>query len=72
MGDGLDAMKYYKQRSKVQHGAPTSEVALSKTGDIIVGKFVDRTRPDYMEMMKHQLAESLGEEYIEVDELVCS
>jgi 2-oxoglutarate ferredoxin oxidoreductase subunit beta len=72
MGDGLDTMKYYKERSKVKHGAPTSEAALSKSGDIIVGKFVDRNRPDYMELMKQQLGDSLGDEYVEVDNLVCS
>ena len=52
MGDGLDTMKSYKDTSKVKNGAPTSEVALSKSGEIIVGKFVDRERPDYEEMMK--------------------
>ena len=44
MGDGLDTMKFYKQVSKVRNGAPTSEVALSKSGEIVVGKFVDRER----------------------------
>ena len=29
MGDGLDTMKYYKEKSKVKHGAPTSEVGLT-------------------------------------------
>jgi 2-oxoglutarate ferredoxin oxidoreductase subunit beta len=71
MGDGLDAMKYYKERSKVKHGAPTGEVALGKDGDIIVGKFVDRDRPDYRDLMRRQLADSLGEQYIETDHLVC-
>ena len=28
MGDGLDTMKYYKEKSKVRNGAPTSEVGL--------------------------------------------
>src|ERR1700685_1733929 len=51
MGDGLDTMKFYKQASKVRNGAPTSEVALSKTGEIVVGKFVDRERPDYGGLM---------------------
>jgi len=45
MGDGLDTMVFYKEHSKVRNGAPTSEVALSKSGNIIVGKFVDRERP---------------------------
>jgi 2-oxoglutarate ferredoxin oxidoreductase subunit beta len=71
MGDGLDTMKDYKQRSKVKHGAPTGEVALSRDGDIIVGKFVDRDRPDYRDLMRRQLADSLGEQYIEADHLVC-
>ncbi len=72
MGDGLDAMKAYKERSKTRHGAPTSEVALSKDGEIIVGKFVDRERPDYMELMRGQLMEQLGDRYVEAEDLVCS
>jgi 2-oxoglutarate/2-oxoacid ferredoxin oxidoreductase subunit beta len=72
MGDGLDAMKLYKQLSKVKHGCPTSEVALSKSGEIIVGKFVDRERPHYDEMMRAHLRSQLGEEYVEAEEPVCS
>jgi 2-oxoglutarate/2-oxoacid ferredoxin oxidoreductase subunit beta len=67
MGDGLDTMKSYKDTSKVKNGAPTSEVALSKSGEIVVGKFVDRERPDYEEMMKQHFVEELGEEYVEAD-----
>jgi 2-oxoglutarate ferredoxin oxidoreductase subunit beta len=66
MGDGLDTMKYYKEASKVKHGAPTSEVGLTLNGEIVVGKFVDRDRPDYQTMMRAQYVESLGERYIEV------
>ena len=65
MGDGLDAMKFYKQVSKVKHGAPTSEVALTKAGEIIVGKFVDRERPEYSDMMNQHLRQELGDRYIE-------
>ena len=31
MGDGLDAMKYYKQKSKMRNGAPTGEAASPST-----------------------------------------
>lgn len=72
MGDGLDTMKYYKQMSKVKHGCPTSEVALTRQGEIIVGKFVDRERPNYMELMQQKLHDSLGEGYVETEELSCS
>lgn len=64
MGDGLDAMKFYKEKSKVRHGAPTSEVALTRDGEIVVGKFVDRQRPTYVELMRQQLHERLGERFV--------
>lgn len=55
LADGLAAMKDYKERSKVRNGAPTHETALVQGGEIIVGKFVDRERPDYLTLMRQQL-----------------
>jgi 2-oxoglutarate ferredoxin oxidoreductase subunit beta len=71
MGDGLDTMKYYKAASKIRNGASTSEVPLSKQGEIIVGKFVDRERPDYYEMMRNQHKLKLASRYAE-PETICS
>jgi len=71
MGDGLDAMKSYKELSKTKHGAPTSEVALSRSGEIVVGKFVDRERPDYGDLMRAQLSETLGDRYAEPEACTC-
>jgi hypothetical protein len=68
LGDGLDTTKYYKEQSKVKHGAPTSEVGLTMTGEIIVGKFVDRDRPDYQSLLHAQMVESLGGRYLEPSE----
>ena len=70
MGDGLDAMKFYKEVSKVRNGAATSECALTQAGEIVVGKFVDRDRPDYRELLTAQMQQSLGERYAE-PEVVC-
>jgi 2-oxoglutarate ferredoxin oxidoreductase subunit beta len=72
MGDGLDTMKFYKEVSKVKHGAPTSELGLSLTGEITVGKFVDRDRPDYETMQRAQMRHTLGERYVEPTETSCS
>ena len=47
MGDGAETLRVYKEKSKRKDGAPTSETALSRDGEIVVGKFVDRERPDY-------------------------
>ncbi len=71
MGEGLDAMKFYKQVSKVKHGAPTNEVSLTKSGEIIVGKFIDRERPEFGDMMHQHLRQELGDRYIE-EAPVCS
>jgi 2-oxoglutarate ferredoxin oxidoreductase subunit beta len=72
LGDGLDTMKYYKESSKTRNGAPTAEAALTMQGEIVVGKFVDRDRPDFMELMRHQFTEKLGERYLEPECLTCS
>ncbi len=72
MGDGLDAMKYYKKASKIRNGAPTSECGLTKDGEIVVGKFVDRDRPDYFDLLRSQMVESLGDQYAEPEVTCCS
>jgi 2-oxoglutarate ferredoxin oxidoreductase subunit beta len=69
LGDGLDTMRYYKDRSSTRHGSPTSEVGLTKQGDIVVGKFVDRERPEYRELMHRQLAQQLGEAFVPAEQL---
>jgi len=71
MGDGLDTMKFYKQASKIKNGAATKDVALSKSGEIIVGKFVDRERSDYGGLMHDKLLDSLGDDYVETEACTC-
>ena len=72
MGDGLDTMKFYKEVSKIRNGAPTSEVALSKSGEIVVGKFVDRERSEYRDLRHERMVETLGDQYIEAEACECS
>jgi len=72
MGEALDTMKFYKQVSKTRHGAPTSEVGLTKSGEIVVGKFVDRDRPDFETMMHQHLRHALGDQYLPAGGPVCS
>jgi 2-oxoglutarate ferredoxin oxidoreductase subunit beta len=71
MGDGLEAMKFYKEHSRVKNGASLDELAMSKEGEIVVGKFVDRERPDYQEAMRGRLSSQLGERYTEADCSIC-
>ena len=72
MGDALDTMKFYKEVSKIRNGCPTSEVSLSKSGEIVVGKFVDRERSDYRDLRHDRMVETLGDQYIEAEACECS
>ena len=63
LGDGLDQMKFYRDNSEVQHGADTKTVALTFQGKIIVGKFVDKDKPTYLDTMNTFYARKFGEKY---------
>jgi 2-oxoglutarate ferredoxin oxidoreductase subunit beta len=63
LGDGVDQLKYYREKSVVKNGAETKEVGLSFQGEIIVGKFVDRERPTWLESMNKHFSQVLGEKY---------
>ena len=56
----------YQRRNKMGDG-----LALSKTGDIIVGKFVDRERADYRDLMHDRMHETLGDRYVEREACEC-
>jgi hypothetical protein len=46
-------------------------VALGVTDEIVVGKFVDRERPDYSTLLKHQMVAKLGDRYVEAPACSC-
>ncbi len=62
-GDGLDELKDYKKRSKIQNGANTKDCDLSMDGPIVVGKFVDRERETFQDAMDKHLSAKLGDRY---------
>lgn len=71
MGDGMETLKFYKEKSKRKDGASTADVPLTRDGEIVVGKFVDREREDYLTLMKRQFEHTLGERYVEAGAIVC-
>jgi 2-oxoglutarate ferredoxin oxidoreductase subunit beta len=62
-GDGVDELKNYKQNSEIKNGADTKEVGLSFDGKIVVGKFVDRERPTWLDAMNAHYTQTLGKSY---------
>ena len=71
MGDGLDTMEFHKEHSEVLKGNRTCQAALGKQGDILVGEFVDRDRPDYLELMRRQMSETAGDRYVRAELPIC-
>lgn len=71
MGDGLDAMLHYKEKSRIAHGSSTAELDITKEGEIVVGKFVDRDRPEYYDLLCEHMRQKLGSKYVEPKVHVC-
>jgi 2-oxoglutarate ferredoxin oxidoreductase subunit beta len=63
LGDGLDALKYYKAKSVVKNGADTRTARIDFQGEIVVGKFVDRERPTVLDAMNARFAQAIGDAY---------
>jgi 2-oxoglutarate/2-oxoacid ferredoxin oxidoreductase subunit beta len=63
LGDGLDAMKYYKERSVIKMDADTRDVAIDFQGQIVCGKFVDRDRESWIEAYNRRHSVALGDRF---------
>jgi 2-oxoglutarate ferredoxin oxidoreductase subunit beta len=63
LGDGLDAMEYYKEDAEVAHGVDTRTVDIGFQGKMAVGKFVQREKPTYFDSVNLHYANVLGDEY---------
>jgi 2-oxoglutarate ferredoxin oxidoreductase subunit beta len=63
LGDGLDQMKFYAASSEIQNDADTKFVGLSFQGKIVVGKFVDKDKPTYLDSMNDFYSQKFGDRY---------
>ena len=64
IGTGLDLMQFYHDSAVVQNGADTREVDITYQDHIVCGKFVDRERPTFLEMMHDHYGKVLGDRYV--------
>jgi len=55
IGDGLDELRSYAERSEILHGADPKAADLAPTGPIVVGTFVDKVRPTFLETYEEQI-----------------
>ena len=64
LGTGFDLMQYYQENAEIHHGADTRELDVDFRGKIVCGKFVDKERPTFIEMMHEHYQEVLGDKYV--------
>jgi len=64
LGSGLDAMRFYHDNAEIRHGADPADVAIDFQKKIIVGKFVDKEKPTFHELMHAHYRRVLGDRYV--------
>ena len=59
MREPLDALKFYEENTFVHHDADPANAEITMNGPIVIGKFVDRERPTFLDLWskRHALAE---------------
>lgn len=63
LGDGIDEVKRFKEWSVRKDGADVAEVGISRDKPLIIGKFIDTDRTEYIDLMNAQLSKKLGDRY---------
>jgi len=64
LGDGLDQMMYFRDHSEIRNDADTKSIGIDFQGKIILGKFVDKDRPTYLDAMNEYYRNKLGDRYV--------
>jgi 2-oxoglutarate ferredoxin oxidoreductase subunit beta len=55
IGEGLDELKYYAEKTVIRHGADPKGADLYLGSEILVGKFVEETRPTFLEVYEERI-----------------
>jgi 2-oxoglutarate ferredoxin oxidoreductase subunit beta len=63
LGDGLDTLQYYHDEAEIRHGADTRETDIDFQGKIVMGKFVEKHKPTYLEAVNTHYANVIGDDY---------
>jgi 2-oxoglutarate ferredoxin oxidoreductase subunit beta len=65
LGTGLDLMKFYHDNMVIKHGANVEELGIGFQSKIIVGKFIDRERPTFLDAHNRWLKSVLKDKFRE-------
>ncbi|HUU85865.1 MAG TPA: thiamine pyrophosphate-dependent enzyme [Phycisphaerae bacterium] len=64
LGTGFNLMQFYHDNAEIRHGADTRELDIDFQNKLICGKFVDRDRPTFLDMMRNHYTKVLGDKYV--------
>jgi 2-oxoglutarate ferredoxin oxidoreductase subunit beta len=68
LGDGLNLLKYYYDKSVIEHGADTRTLDISYQGKLVVGKFIDKEKPTFLDAMNEHMTKILGDKFVKYGE----
>ena len=63
LGDGVDMLQHYQDNSILKHGCDTRETAIDYQGKIVIGKFVDKNKPSYLQATEKCSIKLVGDDY---------
>jgi 2-oxoglutarate ferredoxin oxidoreductase subunit beta len=63
LGDGVDALQFYQENAILKHGADTRDVDINFQDKIIVGKFIEKDKPTYIEALDKRCVQVVGDDY---------
>lgn len=55
LGEGLDELRYYAEKSVIRHGADPKDADLYPGSEILLGKFVELARPTFLEVYEERI-----------------
>lgn len=55
LGEAIDELRYYRENTVVQNLAPLEELDLALGGKIVVGKFVEKERPTFADLLQERV-----------------
>jgi 2-oxoglutarate/2-oxoacid ferredoxin oxidoreductase subunit beta len=63
LGDGVDMLQHYQENTILKHGCDTRETAIDFQGKIVIGKFVEKDKPTYLEAVDKCCVKLVGDDY---------
>ncbi len=64
LGSGLDLLQFYRENSVIKNNVDTRECDIRFQTEMIVGKFVQKEKPTYLDMMNTYLGEAMGRKFV--------